>query len=241
MNIERRQFVRAAMTGAVGLALPRVFAVESAAAPVAPKPVKPEPTRGPRQDYDTVFAFVRAGHTDLPKVKQMLSQEPKLIYAAWDWGGGDWETALNGASHIGNRDIARYLISQGARVDPFCAAMLGDRETILALIKSHPATVTAKSAHGYTLLYHVAISGDVVMAEHLKPHLPADADDYNQALSAAVRDGHLDLTKWLFENGKVDPNMEDAIGKRPLTVANEKGFKDVAEELRRRGAVESGA
>jgi len=44
------------------------------------------------------------------------------------------------------------------------------------------------------------------------------------------------MTKWLFENGKVNPNVEDALGKRPLTTAIEKGFKEVAEELRKRGA-----
>src|SRR5437016_2607432 len=73
--------------------------------------IRPEPARGQRQDLDLVKAFVQAGHGDenLPKVKEYLAYNPKLVYASWDWGGGDWETALGGASHIGSRQMARYL------------------------------------------------------------------------------------------------------------------------------------
>src|SRR5215472_13056792 len=70
----------------------------------------------PRQDLDLVFQFVVAGHGNLARVKELVAQEPKLVLAAWDWGGGDWETALGGASHTGNREIAKYLLSEGARI-----------------------------------------------------------------------------------------------------------------------------
>jgi hypothetical protein len=202
------------------------------------KPVKPEPERGARQDLELVKAFVGAGHSNknLDRVKDYLSQQPRLIYAAWDWGGGDWETALGGASHTGSRQMARYLLSQGARIDSYCAAMLGEREVVAALVAANPSVADAKGPHGYTLLYHTAISGDVAMAELLKPHLAPGAKSYNHALSAAVRDGHLPMTRWLFENGDVDPNVEDALGRRPLATAVEKGFEEVADELRKHGA-----
>jgi ankyrin repeat protein len=48
------------------------------------------------------------------------------------------------------------------------------------------------------------------------------------------------MTKWLFEHGDVDPNIEDALGRRPLSLAIAKGFQSVADELRRHGARESG-
>lgn len=206
----------------------------------APKPVA-EPIRGARQDLDQVWEFVRAGHNNLPRVKELLVLDPKLIFGAWDWGkldDGEWETALGGASHTGNREIARYLLSQGARIDCFCAAMLGQRDVVLALLAANPATATSKGPHGYTMLYHAAISGDLIVADALKTLLPAGAKDYNQALSAAVRDGHLPMTKWLFENGATNANSPDGFGKTPLTVAMEKGFSDVAEELRRHGGRE---
>ena len=228
MTIDRRSCVT------LGLAAASQLAAQQS----DPKPVRPEPERGVPQDLALVKAFVIAGHADknLERVKEYLSQNPKLVYAAWDWGGGDWETALNGASHIGSREMARVLLSRGARIDSFCAAMLGEREVVAALVRANPSVVGAKGAHGYTLLYHAAISGDVAIAELLKPHLEPLPGIYTQALGAAVRDGHLAMTKWLFENGKVNPNVEDALGKRPLTTAIEKGFKEVAEELRKRGA-----
>lgn len=200
-----------------------------------------ERVRGARQDLDTVLEFVRAGHNNLPRVKELLALDPMLIFSAWDWGKGDdgeWETALGGASHTGNREIARYLLSQGARIDCFCAAMLGEGDVVLALLAVNPSIATCKGPHGYTMLYHAAISGDLIIADALKSLLPSDAKDYNQALSAAARDGHLSMTKWLFENGATNPNSLDGLGKTPLTVALEKGHQDVAEELRRHGGRE---
>ena len=58
----------------------------------------------------------------------MLDRDPKLVYASWDGGGGDWETGLGGASHVGSNTMARFLLAKGARIDAFCAAMLGERE-----------------------------------------------------------------------------------------------------------------
>ena len=45
-------------------------------------------------DSKIVNEFVKVAHADLDKVKDMLKQHPLLLNAAWDWGGGDFETAL---------------------------------------------------------------------------------------------------------------------------------------------------
>ena len=166
----------------------------------------------------------------------MLSRDPRLVYAAWDWGGGDWETGLGGASHVGSRKMARFLLEKGARIDAYCAAMLGERDVIAALVAADPGVVNARGPHGYCLLYHAAISGDTKLAELLNPHIATRRKDFNQSLSAAVRDGHLAMTAWLLNNGVTDPNLADALGKRPLTTALEKGFLEVADELRKHGA-----
>jgi len=68
--------------------------------------------------------------------------------------------------------------------------------------------------------------------------LLANAKDYNQALTAAARDGHLPMTKWLFENGVTDPNAPDGFNKTALAYAIEKKFPEVEAELRSRGAHE---
>jgi hypothetical protein len=46
---------------------------------------------------ELVKDFVRKGHFDLEGVKTALDQEPGLLNATWDWGEGDFETALGGA------------------------------------------------------------------------------------------------------------------------------------------------
>ena len=45
--------------------------------------------------------FVIYAHSELDMVKKLLEKEPALINATMDWGGGDWESGLGGASHMG--------------------------------------------------------------------------------------------------------------------------------------------
>jgi hypothetical protein len=201
--------------------------------------VRPEPKRGPRQDLDLVASFVGLAHKDanLGQVAAMLVRDPRLVYASWDWGGGDWETGLGGASHVGSRKMARFLLEKGARIDAFSAAMLGEKDVIAAMVAADPGVVNARGPHGYCLLYHAAISGETRIAELANPHIKARARDFNQSLSAAVRDGNLEMTTWLLKEGVTDPNQEDALGKTPLTMALEKNYRDVAEVLRKHGAL----
>src|SRR5437868_4081762 len=105
---------RRSMAGLLLAAPWQIHAEQQASAqPSAPTEVK----RPPRQDLETVQTFVRLSHGDanLDGVAEMISREPKFVYAAWDWGGGDWETGLGGASHTGSRKMARLLLEKGAR------------------------------------------------------------------------------------------------------------------------------
>ena len=125
------------------------------------------PDRGPRLDADLVRDFVIAGHGNLDKVKEMLEQQPALINATWDWGGGDWETALGGASHMGNQPIAEYLLSKGARMDVFCATMLGKTEIVKAFLADDPKVVDLKGPHGISLLRHARAGKQDAIVEML--------------------------------------------------------------------------
>lgn len=117
------------------------------------------PAKGPPIEAALVKEFVAAGHANLGKCKEMLAQTPKLINACWDWGGGDFETALGGASHMGNREIALYLLEQGARMDLFCAAMLGHLEIVRAALTAYPAAIRTPGPHGIPLLEHARKGG----------------------------------------------------------------------------------
>jgi hypothetical protein len=125
------------------------------------------PDRGPRLDADLVREFVIAGHGNLERVKEMLAQQPALINATWDWGGGDWETALGGASHMGNQPIAEYLLAHGARMDVFCATMMGKTEIVKAFLADDPKVVDLKGPHGISLLRHAKAGKQEALVEML--------------------------------------------------------------------------
>ena len=92
----------------------------------------------PPYSADVVKAFVSAGHNNLAKVKEMLAEFPHLLYASWDLGNGDFEQAIDGAAHVGDREIAEYLISQGARPNIFTMTMLGETELVKAMLSKYP-------------------------------------------------------------------------------------------------------
>ena len=98
-------------------------------------------------------------HYDLDMVKKLLEKEPAALNATVDWGGGDWEAAIGGASHMGRRDIALFLIEKGARPDLFAATMLGHLDVVKLLLAAHPTLIDAKGPHGIPLLAHAKMGG----------------------------------------------------------------------------------
>jgi hypothetical protein len=114
----------------------------------------------PPIDPELVAEFVLKAHGDIGVVRQLLAQEPAIVNAAWDWGGGDWETALGAASHVGRRDIAEYLLEHGARMDVFAAAMLGETEIVRAMLDAQPELREARGPHGIPLLAHAEAGGE---------------------------------------------------------------------------------
>src|SRR5438094_838140 len=101
----------------------------------------------PALKAEVVKDFVIKGHSDFPGVKTLLEEEPGLLNACWDWGGGDFETALEGAGHMGNKQIATYLISKGARMNIFVATMLGKLEIVKAILVAFPDLIHSKGPH----------------------------------------------------------------------------------------------
>ena len=114
----------------------------------------------PPIDPELVAEFVLKAHGDIGVVRQLLAQEPAIVNAAWDWGGGDWETALGAASHVGRRDIAEHLLEHGARMDVFAAAMLGETEIVRAMLDAQPELREARGPHGIPLLAHAEAGGE---------------------------------------------------------------------------------
>ena len=149
--IPRRTIIRALST--TFAAFPFVPPASSQQTP-APIPARPDPLAG-----DLVQRFVVAAHGDLDATRDLLDKEPRLIKATWDWGGGDFETALGGASHMGRRDIAGFLLERGAPIDLFAAAMLGELSIVRAALEARPSLARVPGPHGIPLLAHVKAGG----------------------------------------------------------------------------------
>ena len=111
-------------------------------------------------DAGLVQEFVAKSHGDLGRVKELLSGEPRLVNAVWDWGGGDFESALGAAAHVGRKDIATLLLDHGARLDIFAAAMLGKLDIVKAAITAFPAARSAPGPHGIPLIVHAQAGGE---------------------------------------------------------------------------------
>lgn len=153
-SIARRHFLK------VGLMASTVLPSAAVGAVLTQEQKRPPvPDRGPRLDLDMVKEFVVAGHRNLERVQQMLSQQPSLANATWDWGGGDFETGLGGAAHMGRRDIALYLLAHNARLDIFAAAMLGKLRVVKMLIETFPGIEKVPGPHGIPLIVHAEKGG----------------------------------------------------------------------------------
>jgi len=129
------------------------------------------PEHHPPFDQARVKRFVIAGHLNLAAVKAMLAEEPKLINGTIDWGTGDFEAALGGASHMGRRDIAEYLLEHNARMDVFAATMLGKLDIVEAAVAAFPNIVHVPGPHGIPLLVHAEKGGPAAkdVLEFLRP------------------------------------------------------------------------
>jgi ankyrin repeat protein len=98
------------------------------------------------------------------------------------------------------------------------------------------ALSTAKGAHGITVLYHAAMSGETEIADMLVAH--GGGEGASHALHGAVAFGRAEMVRWLLERGVDDVNMLDFRGKTPLAVALENGHTEIVEMLRQHGGLE---
>lgn len=111
-------------------------------------------------DREIVNKFVAASHGKMDVVKELYQEFPNLIYSSWDWGGGDFETGIDACGHVGNKEIANFLIEKGARPTLFVLTMLGKTELVKPVIEAYPQLVHSLGPHGFTFLHHAKRGGD---------------------------------------------------------------------------------
>lgn len=122
-------------------------------------PTEAVPDSFPAQPPALVQEMVTVSHGNVARVRELVRERPALARAVWDWGYGDWETALGAASHVGNREIAEILLANGAHPTIFSAAMLGQLDVVKAFVVAGPGIQRTRGPHGITLLSHAKAGG----------------------------------------------------------------------------------
>ncbi len=152
--ISRSDFLHKGAIGTAGiLLLPSFLFGQAPPSPKAPA------QKGPPLDKELVKEFVTVAHQDFGKVKAMLAETPDLLNASHNWTDWDWEDAIGAAGHMGLRDMAIFLLDQGARPTIHIAAMLGQLEIVKAYITDLPQMKESLGPHKLGLLHHAQKGG----------------------------------------------------------------------------------
>ena len=174
----------------------------------------------PSHDPEVAREMVAVSHGNVARVRELLSGRPALANASWDWGYGDWESALGAASHVGNQEIAKLLLAAGARPSIFSAAMFGQLDTVKAFIVASPGIQKTRGPHGLTLLSHARAGGpgaaDVL--KYLESLGDADPKYTNEPLAEGDRTAI--VGSYVFGSGATE-RFTVTIGDRGPTVQRE--------------------
>lgn len=148
MNLTRKDFLQYAAFSTIGIALPSLVKGQTSQDKPAPIPL------------EVVKEFVGASHGKFDRVKEMLEVNNQLLHVSYDWGGGDYESGIEAAGHVGNKEIAAYLLSKGARYNIYLACMLGHLDIVKQVLTFNPGLLNSKGAHGFTMLHHAQRGGE---------------------------------------------------------------------------------
>ncbi len=175
--------------------------------------------------------FVLAAHNDLERVKTLLAKTPQLLDLSFEKFN---ETALEAAGHMGREDIANFLLEQGATSQIFAMAMLGRLEEVKTFLKHDPNLVKKPGVHGFSLMFHAALSGNFEIANVVERHGAQIAD---HSLHAALMKDRTEMLEWLIPHVK-DINSPNYQGFTPLASAIQHNQVKAIELLRKAGGHE---
>ncbi len=219
--------------------LPAAIIAGKAAAQTAPAQTGAAP---PRLDLDLVKDWVLKAHLrNIDVIKEMLKKEPGLLFSSWNLGAGDWENALQAAAHTGSRDMALFLLDQGARVDLMATAMLGQLAALRSMVEAFPKSIEVRGAHSIPLLSH-AIYGEAPAKDVV--HYLIDRVDVNAGttggftpLMSAVQMKQVETVRLLLAKG-ANVKAKTTSGQTALSLSAKAANADVIAALKEAGATE---
>lgn len=168
-HVSRRLFMAATPAALVGATAVQPEERPQAAEPDDHYPVTP---------IDRASEFVGACHVQFDKVKAMLKLDAGLAKASWDWGFGDWETAIGAASHTGRVDIVELLIAHGARPTIFTLATLDRVDALRDLLENVPNVDALEGPHSISLYRHARAGEAKRVLEYLEGRGAIDTNPF---------------------------------------------------------------
>jgi hypothetical protein len=188
----RRLLVRSSLFGLIAASVPNiVFAKNIAEEKHRVKSSDNLPhERHPAIQWEVASEVVGVSHFNLDRLKELVEARPELAKAEWDWGFGDWESAVGAATHVGRKDIISYLISKGAMPTIFTYAVLGEYEPVKGMIEAYPGIQKNFGPHGISLLQHARIG---LQTEGTDKSRSQKLIDYLQSLGDADGRKYLDM------------------------------------------------
>ncbi|UNM96993.1 ankyrin repeat domain-containing protein [Ignatzschineria rhizosphaerae] len=188
------------------------------------------------------FENIKKGNIDA--IKTALIDDPKLLHAQ---DSQKRTTLLTAAMHQ-QYALCDYFIEAGVDLNlqdnsclnPFLWAIINnDLKLVKRLIKTNNVDLKLLTRFGGNGIVPAAEKGHLEIVEYLLTHTDINPNHTNNlgwtALIEAIilNDGgerQQKIIELLLKNG-ADPNMVDAYGKTPLTLAKEKGYLAIAEIL----------
>ena len=196
-----------------------------------------------RLELDTVKDWVAKAHQrQLDPMRELLKRQPNLIHASWDWGSGDWESALQAAAHTGSREMALFLLDQGSRIDLFATTMLGQLTALTTMMDTFSKSLDVRGAHGIPLLSHAIAGGapargvfDYLLARGVDVN--ARANNGMTPLMMSAQNGQRETVQILLGKG-ADAKARAKNGQTPLSISLKRGDAEIAALLKGAGATE---
>ncbi len=210
--MSRRVLVKGSAFGLLAASIPNVLYSRSIRSIISDLDLLNESPheRYPAIKLEIAREVVGVAHFNLDRLRELVNPRPELAKANWDWGYGDWESAIGAATHVGRNDIIEYLILQGAVPTIFTYAVLGDLNTVKTMIESYPGIQKNLGPHGISLLQHAKTAlesegVDKANAQRLVEYLQSLGDpDGKQYLELAEAEKAKFLGDYIYGEGKDD-------------------------------------
>ncbi|MEP7168934.1 MAG: hypothetical protein ABI855_06140 [Bacteroidota bacterium] len=210
-SITRRMLVKSSVFGLLGATVPNIMYSRDILTFVSENQDKGSPhDRYPAILLEVASEVVGVSHFNLVRLKEIVDPRPELAKASWDWGFGDWESAIAAASHVGRKDIVEYLISKGAVPTIFTFAMLGAYDSVKIMVDFYPGIQKNFGPHGISLLQHAKLGlltegNNKSKARQLIDYLEASGDaDGKSYLTVEEVDKEKYLGDYKYGDGKDD-------------------------------------